>query len=275
VRPLSTLATRIGALQADRTGQRIEVPEQATSELVVIADALNDYLARNDRFVERERAFIDTTSHELRTPIAIIAGASGIALEQEGALGPARAQLLRINHTAREVERLIGLLLLLARDPARLSTISEPVDLGPLLRQIVESHRHLTREKDLLIELVETTPCSVVAPLAGVQAAVGNLLRNAIENSDRGTIHITLAAPATITISDPGHGMTAEEISTIYARVARGGGEREGGGIGLDLIARLCEHLGWSLALRSKPDFGTTAVLHFGRDAAVSPDPPD
>ena len=271
VRPLSTLATRIAGLQPDRSGQRIVVPDAATSELVVIADSLNDYLERNDRFVERERAFSDTTSHELRTPIAIIAGASQIALDQDDLVGAARAQLLRINHTARDVERLIGLLLLLARDPARLAMISEPVSLAPLLMKIVESHQHLTREKDLAIEIIEATDSQIIAPLASVQAAIGNLLRNAIENSDRGTIRISLTAPATITITDPGHGMSPEEISAIYARVARGGGERDGGGIGLDLIARLCEHLGWKLDLHSERERGTVATLHFGSDAPARP----
>lgn len=266
VRPLSTLATRIECLQPDRSGQRVDVPDEASSELVVIADALNDYLERNDHFVERERTFIDTTSHELRTPIAIIAGASAIALEQNDLGGAARGQLTRIHSTARDVERLIGLLLMLARDPARLATISEPVDVGPLLEQIVDSHRHLTHEKDLSIDLAIRSPVEVLAPPPIIQAAIGNLLRNAIENSDRGTIHVTLSAPATITITDPGHGMTPEEISAIYARVARGGGERDGGGIGLDLIARLCEHLGWKLELLSKRDLGTSAVLRFLAD---------
>ena len=266
VLPLSTLATRIEGLQPDRSGQRIDVPEAASSELVVIADSLNDYLERNDRFVERERRFIDTTSHELRTPIAIIAGASEIALEQGDPRGAARGQLLRIHHAARDVEQLIGLLLLLARDPARLATISEPVSLAPLLMKIVESHRHLTHEKDLAIEIVEAASCEIVAPLPSVQAAIGNLLRNAIENSDRGTIRISLVLPATITITDPGHGMTPEEISAIYARVARGDGARDGGGIGLDLIARLCEHLGWKLDLQSERDRGTSAVLRFVND---------
>ena len=56
--------------------------------------------------------------------------------------------------------------------------------------------------------------------------------------------------------------MSPEEISRIYARVARGGG-RQGGGIGLDLIARLCEHLGWVLRIESDKGRGTTATLGF------------
>jgi signal transduction histidine kinase len=260
VRPLSDLALRIGALRPDRAGQRIEVDEAASSELLVIADALNDYLRRNERFVQRERAFVDSASHELRTPIAVIAGAAELALGQPELPPAARTHLSRIQRTARDVEQLITLLLVLAKDPARLAGVSERVALEELLPAIVEDHRHLTRDKDLRLALAPMPPCSIAAPVQIVQAAIGNLLRNAIEHSDRGVITIRLDPPATVTIEDPGHGMTPEEISAIYARMARSDGGR-GGGIGLDLIARLCEHLGWDLVIASDVDKGTRTTL--------------
>ena len=263
VRPLSTMAQSISRLRPDQPGQRVDVPDTASAELVVIADALNDYLQRNDRFVERERTFIDTTSHELRTPVAVIAGASEIALQQPDVPAATRGQLARIRRTARDVEQLISLLLVLAKDPTRLSAISDRVSLDQLLPEIVEDHRHLTRDKDLELVLAPMPSCEIVAPLPIVQAAIGNLLRNAIEHSDRGRIVLQLQWPATIVIEDPGHGMTPEEISAIYARVARGGGERSGGGIGLDLISRLCEHLGWQLDVSSDQGSGTTTTLRF------------
>ncbi len=261
VRPLSQMAERIGALRPDQPGQRIQVPEAASSELVVIADAVNDYLQRNDRFVERERAFIDSASHELRTPIAVIAGSTEIARGQPGLPPPARQQLDRIHRTARDVEQLISLLLVLAKDPKRLAASADRFALDQLLPEIVEDHRHLTRGKDLRLALAPMPPCPVSAPLPIVQAAIGNLLRNAIENSDRGQIVVRLLAPATVVIEDPGHGMSPEEISALYAQVARGG--REGGGIGLDLISRLCEHLGWRLSFQAaERGTRTTLVLH-------------
>lgn len=99
-----------------------------------------------------------------------------------------------------------------------------------------------------------------------MQAAIGNLLRNAIENSDRGVIRIALSRPGVVRIEDPGHGMTPEEVSAIYTRMARGNA-RPGSGIGLDLIARLCEHLGWQLDLDSSAGQGTLAILDMSRSA--------
>ena len=263
VKPLADLARDIGSLRPDRGGQRVAVGRRASLELVVISDAVNDYLARNERFVERERAFIDSSSHELRTPVAVIAGASELALGQPGTPDVVRHQLSRILRTARGVEQLLSLLLALAKDPQRLAQVSDHFRLDQLVPEIVDDHRHLCAGKDLELDMQPLPPCELLAPLTIVQAAIGNLLRNAIENSDRGTISIALERGSVVVIEDPGHGMSPEEISIIYARMARGGG-RDGGGIGLDLIARLCEHLGWRLEIEPRLPRGTRVTLDLG-----------
>jgi signal transduction histidine kinase len=260
IQPLAALAGQVEGLKPAQPNQKVVLDEDASAEMVVIADAFNDYLRRNQSFVEREHAFIASSSHELRTPIAVIAGASELVLEQADVQPAARNQVARIHRTARNVEQLISLLLTLAKDPSRLADASDHVALDQLLPEIIEDHRYLTRDKDLTLALEAMSPCEIVAPVTIVQAAIGNLLRNAIENSDRGEIRISLQSDATVLIEDPGHGMSPEEISEIYARMARGGG-RDGGGIGLDLISRLCEHLGWNLAFSSVSGRGTRTTL--------------
>lgn len=263
VRPLKAFLGQIGALRPDQAGQAVKLPRTASSDLVAIADALNGYLRRNDHFVERERAFIDSTSHELRTPIAVISGAAEIALAQPDITPDVHQRLERIKRTASHVEQLISLLLVLAKDPAQLGKASDRIALDQLLPDIVDDHRHLLEDKALSVQVGPLLPCEIQAPVVIVQAAIGNLLRNAIENSDRGEIRVRLEAPATVVIDDPGHGMSPEEISAIYAKLARGGGDRGGGGIGLDLISRLCEHLHWQLRFASAPGRGTTTTLRF------------
>jgi len=236
------------------------VSSGGSAELEVIAGALNDYLRRNEHFVERERMFISTTSHELRTPIAVIGGAAELALEQPELPMKARKQLQRIRNTTAGVEQLIQLLLVLARDPAKLAAMSELVALDQLLPEIVEDHRYLASGKELELVLQQLDECRVLAPLGVVQAAIGNLLRNAIENSDRGVIRLAVSPQAVVTIEDPGHGMSPEEVAQVYARMAKG--ERNmRSGIGLDLIARLCDHLGWKLDIQSQPERGTRVTL--------------
>jgi signal transduction histidine kinase len=271
VRPLADMAGDIGRLRPDHAGERIQPAAGASSEMVVIANALNDYLARNERFVERERQFIATSSHELRTPVAVISGAAELALDAESLPAAVRHQLGRIQRSARGVEQLIALLLVLARDPARLAAVSGTFRLDAMLPELVDDHRHLCAGKELELALAPPPPCTLHAPEGIVRAAIGNLLRNAIENSDRGTIAVALDASGVVAIEDPGHGMGAEEIGALYARMAREDGPDapRGGGIGLELIARLCEHLGWGLRFEARTPRGTRVVLDLR--AALAP----
>lgn len=270
LRPLTTLAGDIAALSPDRAGQRIVPEARASSELLVIANALNDYLARNEQFVDRERTFITTASHELRTPIAVMSGAAELALAPPDVPPATAHQLRRIQRTAGDMERMIALLLALAKDPARLLQGGQPIELSALLPAIIDEHRHLTQDKALQIALHAPQPCTILAPPGVVRATVGNLLRNAIEHSDDGRIDIELHADATVVIRDPGHGMTPEQISAIYSRMARTG-MPTGDGIGLELIARVCEHLGWALDIQSSAEGGTTATLRM-RATGDAPD---
>ena len=265
LRPLSRLAQRIGAMQPEQGTERIELESGAGSELVVIADAFNGYLQRNAQFVERERTFINTASHELRTPVAVINGAAELALQANADPATMQHQLQRIQRSAKEMEQLIVLLLALAKDPARLARISKPLALDALLPEIIDDHQHLTAGKSLQLCLAPPPPCQIQAPPGIVRAAVGNLLRNAIENSDNGRIDVRLEEDATVIIRDPGHGMSPEQVSAIYTRMARVGAGGGDSGIGLELISRLCEHFGWRLDLRSDGEHGTTAVLQFTR----------
>ncbi|WP_024890959.1 sensor histidine kinase [Luteimonas huabeiensis] len=260
LRPLADMAAAIQALAPDRSGQRIVPGARASSELIVIAGALNDYLQRNERFVERERTFVRTASHELRTPVAVLEGAAELALQAPGIPAATEHQLRRIQRTARDMEQLIALLLALAKDPSRLAQAGQPIALERLLPQIVDDHLHLTAGKALTVAIAVDAPCEIVAPPGIVRAAIGNLLRNAIEHSDDGRIDVELGPGATVVIRDPGHGMDPARISAIYSRLARGGAAT-GDGIGLDLIARLCEHLGWTLDIDSGSGQGTTVVL--------------
>ena len=259
-RPLQDLALRISSLRPDTAGQQIEMAPNSTDELTIIGNSVNDYLRRHDRFVERERTFIDAASHELRTPISVIAGAAELALESE-VPASARAQLHRIGRTTQAIEQLIAMLLALAKDPARLALSSDRIELDQLIPEIANDHAHLCGDKALSLHLEAMPHCQILAPVGIVQATVGNLLRNAIENSDSGDIHIRLDAYGAVVIDDPGHGMSPEQISAIYARQARGDA-RGGGGIGLELITRLCSHMGWHLAIAPHPGRrGTRALL--------------
>lgn len=266
IRPLSSLARTVSSWSPGSGERRIAIEDSAPREAQIIAEALNDYAQRFDQFLERERAFINMASHELRTPIAVISGVAEVALDRDDTSPGARSYWQHVLGTTRDMERLMALLIALAKDPSRLRVAAERVELEKLMPVIIQDHEHLAKNKELSFELDVVEAAAITEPTQIVRAAVGNLVRNAIENSDRGTITVAVARPGKVIITDPGHGMSDEEKSALYTRLARSG-ELTGSGIGIDLISRLCAHLGWRLTFSSQPQRGTVAVLDFAPGA--------
>lgn len=272
LRPISDFAAQFDKMRPEVGGDRVHVDDSASVEVATIAAAMNRYLDRQERFVVRERAFINTMSHELRTPVAVVRGAAEILGETPGLPEEARRPLSRIHRTLDSVEQLITMLLVLAREPDRFDTNLETIRLEALLPEIVQAHAHLTRDKDLRIELGRIEAGCVRAPSQVVETAVANLLRNAIENSDRGVIRIEVRPAGVVRILDPGHGMSPADISRLYSSEARADESRSGAGLGLELIRRMCEHLGWHLEHESQKGLGTLAMLDV-RSSLVQEDP--
>ncbi len=241
--PAEPAGTAHRRVAAGRAGQRIEVDPRGGSELHTIADALNDYLDRNEQFVERERVFISTASHELRTPIAVMTGAAELALEQPGLPERARQQMQRVLRTAQSVEQLIELLLVLARDPARLAARAERIALDQLLPEIVDDHRHLRRQGP-----EHRYPGRAGGYRRADGGGAGGDRQPAAQCHREQRSRPYRTAAESVGGADPaGPRARHEPGDRGDPRMARGGRADRGSGIGLDLIARLCEHLGWTL----------------------------
>lgn len=271
LRPVNRLSQDVDRLRPDTPGQRIPLPDEASAEIVTIVNALNGFLERHDGHVDRERHFIHSVSHELRTPIAVIAGAADVLDQRIGSDPRLRAPLERIRHTAANVEPLIGLLLVLAKEPERLKAAAEAFELGDLLPDLVDDHTHLTEGKSLQLQIGRVEPTRLLAPAAIVHVAIGNLVRNAIENSDHGVVRIRVEPAGVVHVDDPGSGLSAEQIGRLYVERARHADGRGGAGLGLALIGRICDHLGWSLRFESLGASGTHVVLDL-RDSMVAVD---
>lgn len=261
LRPVSDLAAAIDRIEPDAREQRIAVSTDSATEIATIVGAMNRFFERTDGFVLRERAFIDSVSHELRTPIAVIAGAAEVMGADAALPESSRRPLARIRETAADIEQLIAALLVLAKAPGRLRDSSETCGLEDLVPEIVTAHEHLRGEKTMRVVVGPLVPSTIRAPVKIAQVAIANILRNAIENSDGGRVDVSVQPAGVVRIQDSGHGMSPEEIGRVYAAMARRGSGPSGSGIGLQLIRRICEHLGWTLEITPRKDQGTLVVL--------------
>ena len=253
---------RITALQswADQlTGAsgRDARPDFRYQELNQIADHLAGSISRIDQFVRREQDFLRQASHELRTPIAVISGNVSV-LDALPLTDQQKNVSARIRRASRSMQHIVTTLLWLGRED---EPVPEPeqVDLADLARSTITSHDYLLTGKDILVgtKLPQT---EVSAPLVPLEIAAANMIRNGFQHTEAGQIVISV---------DPG-GITVENTLSDTAQDPAAG-LTAGGGVGLNLIRRIADRLGWRFSL-SVTGRTVTARLDLFPDGAASGD---
>ncbi|HEX8613727.1 MAG TPA: HAMP domain-containing sensor histidine kinase [Telluria sp.] len=258
--PVQTLAHRMDELDPEQPSQRLPT-DFALSELHDIAVLVNRHLERVERFIERERSLLDQASHEFRTPIAVIAGAVDVLKLYD--LPPAAGRPLeRIRSTTENLTEIMSTLLFLSREPDAKAPV-ESTRLDLVTASLIEDHQHLLKGAGASFVIEQLQPLALDCPDMIVRIVVGNLLRNAAENSFDGAIRISLVDNC-LAIQDCGEGFDTVAAARRYTEALQLSTKQGGGqGLGLFLNRRICERYGWSLKLSSDPANGTLARLYF------------
>lgn len=137
-KPLQSLSDQLAAYSSLAAPPPPLDVEAQPLELRPIAVSFNAMQTRLSLIWERQRAFMDTVAHELRTPITLISGHTQSLLRQQGQV-PTAATLALINKEARRMSALVSDMLDMARkDAGRLELRQEPIDVEDLLLEVYE-----------------------------------------------------------------------------------------------------------------------------------------
>lgn len=268
LRPVSRLVDSVHALDPSRREQRL-VPGYRLQEIQVIEAAFNGYLQRLDGFVLREREFIDTASHELRTPISVISGAAQL-LEAEPLAADGRRALQRIRLTTEAMQDTLAALLHLAKEPSSPAALA-PLALDAWLPDLIADYRPLLEGRPLTLEVGPIEPAAVRVAPAIAAMIFGNLLRNAIEHTQAGRLEVALRG-GVFSIDSRGEPLDAAAVARLYRSLALAeAGRAQGAGLGLYLVRQLCERLGWVLAYAHSEagDLQVSLDLHLRNDGGA------
>jgi signal transduction histidine kinase len=221
---------------------------------------------------ERERRFVASASHELRTPIALIRSSAEV-LGREGKVRPDGRQL--VADIVSEADRLGGLvadLSELAVAQARPAGGLVPVDLALLARDVVSRARPMAQMRGVRLEASDGGPLAVRADRDRIVQVGLILIDNAIRHSPAGgTVRVAVGRAdgfVELSVSDAGPGVPAvdrERIFEPFARLAESpaGSSARGGGSGLGLaIARsIVTGMGGQIGVEDAPGGGARFVI--------------
>lgn len=134
-------------------------------------------------------------------------------------------------------------------------------------------HEPLLNGKPVRFRVTDLEPTIIEAPEAMVRIAVGNLVRNAIENTAEGCIDVSIQH-GVVCISDTGRGFDPVEAARRYRDSLRAAMPIPGQGLGLFLISRICERFGWHCSIENLPLSGTRVRLDVSASLLVDSDAP-
>jgi two-component system OmpR family sensor kinase len=258
LRPIAEVTRVADAIVAGDRSRRVAVNVPGT-EAAHLAQALNLMLDQQQATEDRLRRFLADASHELRTPVAAIAGFAD--LYRQGAVEPGELDdvMRRIGQEAARMRCLVEDMLLLAQLDEGRPLDRVPVGVASLVADAVldASASHPSRR----LRVVGDTDGHVVGDDARLRQVLAILVTNALVHT-KGEVTISLEADgdwAVIVVSDEGPGLGPEAVAHAFDRFWRGDAARERGGTGLGLaIARgIVQAHGGTVTLSSSPATGT------------------
>ena len=145
----------------------------------------------------------------------------------------------------------------------------EPLDVGPLVQNVVDEFREETRPEGFVIE------CNIPAGGAMIRGdrealaqALWNLLDNAVKYSgDCRTVcvEVETGSRVSIRVRDHGFGIPPSEQGRILRKFSRGSGAMEHGikgtGIGLAMVKHIVDAHGGEILIDSEPGKGSTFTI--------------
>lgn len=260
--PLGALAQAARSTELRALARRVEVPDSG-DEVATLAHEFNTMLDRIDVAAARERTFMSSVGHELRTPITIARGHLELLTGDEGADPEAVAETVGIvRDELGRMSRLVDDLMAIAR--AEMEDFIRPreVDVVAWFEELELKLRGVPGAERVR---VDPPPALVVrADPDRLAQAVLNLVNNAVVHTPPDTTIRVMAelegAELAITVVDDGPGIPEEIRGELFAPFVRASELPSSTGLGLSVVKAVVDAHGGDVRLATGPD-GTRVDL--------------
>jgi len=289
-RPLEDLVAAAGHLAGGDRSARVEIGGPA--ETATLGKAFNEMAAEleleaseRDQLDRMKDEFVLTASHELRSPLTSVQGFAELLMMDRDSLTQRQVETVEIIlDNCRHLVRLLNDLLDLARsDAGRLAIRPRPLQLAPLIEDVVRTMRAQTESSEqTLTGKIDSNLPLVEAEPDRIRQILVNLVTNAHEYSpERASIQVTarvVDAGVEIDVTDDGPGIPPAQMEHIFERFVRGDAgltQRVGGtGLGLAITRSLVELHGGSISVDSEVGRGSSFKVTLPPAPAGAVEPP-
>ena len=262
IRQLAELAQRL-----DQSRPRVDAATSADAttddQLARLVLAFDNYQTKMLEVIEREKEFSANVSHELRTPLTLIQTSCELLAQDKGLSEKSRRLVESIAFGSEHMAELIRWFMVLAREGSL--GASERLSVAGCVHEACGPLRATLESKGLYLHELMPPGAEVYANRDALYLVLTNLLRNAVEYTDRGGITVRYLGNK-LHIEDTGRGIAESELSSIFLRFYRveaSRRQRDGLGLGLAIVKRICDHYEWRVNVKSVVNSGTTISVEF------------
>ena len=261
IREINTLSEGISSVAGGNYGTRIE--SKKGDQMTPVYEDFNKMCAELSSVQILRNDFINSYSHEFKTPIASINGFASLLLEKDLSEEQRQEYLKIIVDESARLSNLANNTILLSKlSSQQIVTDTQRYDISEQIRQcaIILSKSWLNKKIEFSGEF---PPAMFVGNKELMQHLWLNLLGNAIKFTPTGgeiTAEVLLRdGSILVQISDTGEGMSKETLSHLFDPYYQGDASHSGQGLGLGLsiAKRIVELCGGSIAVQSEPGTGS------------------
>ncbi|QZA77243.1 HAMP domain-containing histidine kinase [Deefgea tanakiae] len=252
----SLLAQLARLTQSVQNDTPVDVSEAMDEEIAILAQRIAQSRDAQIQLLARERQFTAHLSHEIRTPLTRIRTSAELLLDTSPP--PLHRRIDKIVSSVDEVEGKLRGLLLLARGVAlgQTSTLSLAAALNAAEQRLPDTKRELQWKNQVDTDIqVEADP-----ELLGL--LLDNLLSNAWRYTEQGSVSASYAE-GELTVSDTGCGIDPTALPHVFEPFRRASDVAEGHGLGLAIVAAICNRMGWHYHIHSEVGKGSSVVIGF------------
>lgn len=234
-------------------------------------------IEKNKRDNEAKSDFLSKMSHDLRTPMNVIIGMSGLALDNKNDPDKVEDCLQKINSASHYLLGLVNDVLDMSKiENDKMLLAEEPYQYEEFAQDIVSIIQPLCEKKHIeFIYDTKPTGCTILADKVRLRQIYFNLLSNAVKfTPEHGRVEFRIenikitedTFSSDNYVIDNGKGMSEDFQKHMFEPFVQENSNQtmnaQGTGLGLAIVHKLVTLMGGTISVKSSPGNGTSIMVH-------------
>lgn len=265
VRPFGLISDYVGWLRAQRSLSLGRMLRRAVDTLRSGVGEMRDAFTGRNYVAD----YVQTFTHEIKSPLSAIRGAAELIQEPSMPQAERERFLGNIAHETQRIQEIVDRMMeLTALETRRGLDRSEPVALGPLLREVAAGAQAAAARRDVRVQVAIHAEARVEGDPFLLRRAISNLLDNAIDFSPAGAeVLLALEASARraiVSVRDRGPGIpdyAKDKVFEKFYSLARPHSQKKSTGLGLAFVKEIAVLHRGRVELANAPRGGAVATL--------------